>query len=95
MHGAMHSCCESKLCEQSSFEPYKPTSGFDGGCYMVDGGDKRSLLALFRRMFLRGPLPCLHPHHTLAHWKEGDREREREREMKLEPTWKTLHGIAA
>ncbi|KAK2052022.1 hypothetical protein LY76DRAFT_488583, partial [Colletotrichum caudatum] len=82
MHGATHSCCECKLYKQSSFEMYKPTSGFDGGYYMVDGGDKCSLFALFRRMILRGPLPCLHPHQTLPHSKEEDRERERERESK-------------
>ncbi|KAK1979427.1 hypothetical protein LZ30DRAFT_177633 [Colletotrichum cereale] len=95
MHDAQQSCCGSKLCEQSSFETDKPTSGFEGGCCMVDGGDTRSLLALFRRMFLQGPPPCLHPHHTLAHSKEGDRERETGQRLKLEPTWKTLHGIAA
>ncbi|KAK1969410.1 hypothetical protein LY78DRAFT_358125 [Colletotrichum sublineola] len=92
MHDTRRSFCESKLCEESSFETDKPTSGFDGGCCMVDGGDTRSLLASFRRVFLRGPLPCLHPHHTLTHSKG---ERETGQRLKLEPTWKTLHGIAA
>ncbi|KAK1990390.1 hypothetical protein LX36DRAFT_686049 [Colletotrichum falcatum] len=75
MHDARHSCCDGKLYEQSSFETDKPTSGFDGGCCMV--------LALFRRMFLRGPLPCLHPHHTLAQSK-GDRQTEKKREREGE-----------